>query len=218
MFFLGEPRKWSPYKKNNNNMFSKHLGSLVLRFPFLGSTGPKAICWKFLGRMPWVVPPPTNSHHQDCYIFSRGIPINLHLPQLLGGGTIQTMPVYFCVFFFFGGVGWGGWLFWALFCWCPWKSSAVDWVNLLLFSKCFLSWRRCAAEFCSCSIVIWLYCRVVDWWSGPQGPEKHHPRGIEQVLGQRSRACVWDGDPITFDSSYQTAIESVWHTSSHITV
>ena len=26
------------------------------------------------------------SHHQDYYIFSRGIPINLHLPQLLGGG------------------------------------------------------------------------------------------------------------------------------------
>ena len=32
--------------------------------------------------------PPTQdaSHHQDYYIFSRGIPINLHLPLLLGGG------------------------------------------------------------------------------------------------------------------------------------
>ncbi len=31
-------------------------------------------------------PPPSNSHHQ-------GIPINLHLPQLLGGGTTQEIPM-----------------------------------------------------------------------------------------------------------------------------
>ena len=58
----------------------------------------------------------------------------------------------------------------------------------------------------------------------------HHPQGIEQVSGQRSK-YVFNGDPILFDSSYQTAIESVWwnftegkqefslrHTSSHITI
>ena len=31
------------------------------------------------------------SHHQDYYIFSRGIPINLHFPLLLGGGHIQPI-------------------------------------------------------------------------------------------------------------------------------
>ena len=42
----------------------------------------------------WVVPPPSNSYHQDYSIFSRGslyIPINLHLPLLLGGGTTQCI-------------------------------------------------------------------------------------------------------------------------------
>lgn len=71
------------------------------------------------------------------------------------------------------------------------------------------------APLCSCPT----YCRVL-----------HHPQGIEQVLGQRSN-YVLNGDPILFDSSYQTAIESVWwnftegkqefslrHTSSHITI
>ena len=45
----------------------------------------------------WVVPPPSKSHHQDqdYYIFSKGslYTINLHLPQLLGGGTTQTIIV-----------------------------------------------------------------------------------------------------------------------------
>ena len=35
----------------------------------------------------WVVPPPSNSDHQDYYIFRLGDPnLNLHLPLLLGGG------------------------------------------------------------------------------------------------------------------------------------
>ena len=37
----------------------------------------------------WVVPPPSNSDHKDYYMFSRGIPINLHFPLLQGGGHIQ---------------------------------------------------------------------------------------------------------------------------------
>ncbi len=35
----------------------------------------------------WVVPRPSNSHHQDYYISSRG-------PQLLGGGTTQVVYTF----------------------------------------------------------------------------------------------------------------------------
>ena len=42
----------------------------------------------------WVVPLPSNSHHQDCYIFSRGSLINLHLPLLLGGGSTQVISSF----------------------------------------------------------------------------------------------------------------------------
>ena len=59
-------------------------------------------CWLFLDslaellRIHWVVHPPSNSHHQEYYIFSRGsgIPINLHLPLLLGGGTNQRIHCF----------------------------------------------------------------------------------------------------------------------------
>ena len=41
----------------------------------------------------WVVPPPSNSHHQD-YIFNiRDPKLNLHLPQLLGAGTTQGIVI-----------------------------------------------------------------------------------------------------------------------------
>ena len=37
----------------------------------------------------WVVPPPSNSDHQDYYIFSRGSQPKPSFPLLLGGGTTQ---------------------------------------------------------------------------------------------------------------------------------
>lgn len=101
------------------------------------------------------------------------------------------------------------------------------WHLLLIFLKSWKSrggWGQFASVFKSLSFLAPLcscptYCRVL-----------HHPQGIEQVLGQRSK-YVLNGDPILFDSSYQTAIESVWwnftegkqefslrHTSSHITI
>ena len=40
--------------------------------------------------IPWVVPPPNNSHHQDYEPFLVGNPnLNLHLPQASWGGTTQ---------------------------------------------------------------------------------------------------------------------------------
>ena len=36
----------------------------------------------------WVVPPPSNSHHQDCYVFSRGSqPKPSFATGILGGGS-----------------------------------------------------------------------------------------------------------------------------------
>ena len=48
--------------------------------PIFGST---PICW--------VVPPPSNSHHQDYYIFSRESQPKPSFPLLLGGGTTQII-------------------------------------------------------------------------------------------------------------------------------
>ena len=40
----------------------------------------------------WMWPPPSNSDHQDYYIFRIGDPnLNLNLPLLLGGGHTQSM-------------------------------------------------------------------------------------------------------------------------------
>ena len=42
---------------------------------------------------PWVVPPPSNSHHQDYYIFSRGSqPKPSFATGIPGGGTTQHTP------------------------------------------------------------------------------------------------------------------------------
>ena len=42
----------------------------------------------------WVVPPPSNSHHQDYYIFSRGSqPRTSFATGILGGGTTQGITV-----------------------------------------------------------------------------------------------------------------------------
>ena len=56
--------------------------SMIFLFPFGG------ICFLVPWRVSdsfaiaWVVPPPSNSHHQDYYIFRLGDPnLNLHLPQ-----------------------------------------------------------------------------------------------------------------------------------------
>ncbi len=49
-----------------------------------------------LYRNPWLVPPPRMlaRHHQDYEPFLVGNPnLNLHLPQLLGGGTTQRSPL-----------------------------------------------------------------------------------------------------------------------------
>ena len=44
----------------------------------------------------WVVPPPSNSHHQDYYIFRIGNPnLNLHLPLLLRGGVDPNYIAFF---------------------------------------------------------------------------------------------------------------------------
>ena len=39
----------------------------------------------------WVVPPPSKSHHQDYYIFSRESQPKPSFPLLLGGGTTQVI-------------------------------------------------------------------------------------------------------------------------------
>ena len=44
-------------------------------FGFLGQERPCIFQYPDLDLFsiqPWVVPPPSNSHHQDCYVFSRG--------------------------------------------------------------------------------------------------------------------------------------------------
>ena len=49
-----------------------------------------------LNRISWVGTTPSQdaSHHQDYYIFRIGDPeLNLHLPQLLEGGTTQRISV-----------------------------------------------------------------------------------------------------------------------------
>ena len=52
----------------------------------------------------WVAHPPSNSDHQNDYIFSRGS-LNLHWPQLLGGGTTQGIMNDPLVEFFFAACG-----------------------------------------------------------------------------------------------------------------
>ena len=39
----------------------------------------------------WVVPPPSKSHHQDYYIFSKESRTKPSFPLLLGGGTTQLI-------------------------------------------------------------------------------------------------------------------------------
>ena len=42
----------------------------------------------------WVIPLPSNSHHQEYSIFRIGNPnLNFHLPLLLGRGTTQDMKL-----------------------------------------------------------------------------------------------------------------------------
>ena len=41
----------------------------------------------------WVVPPPSKSHHQDYYIFSRESQPKPSFPLLLGGGTTQWISL-----------------------------------------------------------------------------------------------------------------------------
>ena len=36
----------------------------------------------------------SNSDHQDYYMFSRGVPMNLHLPLLLRGGPTQGIVLF----------------------------------------------------------------------------------------------------------------------------
>ena len=52
-----------------------------------------ALLWIAL-HIDWVVPLPSNSHHQDYYISSRVIPIILHLPLFLGRGDNPTHRLY----------------------------------------------------------------------------------------------------------------------------
>ncbi len=70
--------------------------------PFVAYNGPGQK--QMLGKSLKVVPktsyalgcPPSQdaSHHQIYSIFRIGDPeLNLHLPQLLGGGTTQVMPI-----------------------------------------------------------------------------------------------------------------------------
>ena len=48
----------------------------------------RGICHKLLNDINWVIPLPSNSHHQDYEPFLVGNPkLNLHLPLLLGGGA-----------------------------------------------------------------------------------------------------------------------------------
>ncbi len=48
----------------------------------------------------WVVPPPSKSHHQDYYIFSRESRTKPSFPLLLGGGTTQCIYVYIFICYF----------------------------------------------------------------------------------------------------------------------
>ena len=46
----------------------------------------------------WVVPPPSKSHHQDYYMFSRESPTKPSFATgILGGGTTQQISRYFNV-------------------------------------------------------------------------------------------------------------------------
>ena len=64
-------------------------------------TGPKRKVtslptFPFFRVIPWVVPPPRMPVTTRIITFLVGDPeLNLHLPQLLGGGTTQVIPVSF---------------------------------------------------------------------------------------------------------------------------
>ena len=73
-----------------------------LGFPETSGDSPEAfkkqtrIPWRIIN-ISWVVPFPTNSHHQDCYIFSNyiGYPWTLNLTIFLWRGTTQHIWAYF---------------------------------------------------------------------------------------------------------------------------
>ena len=73
-----------------------------------------------------MAPSQDSSHHQDYDIFSKGIPINLHLPLLLGGGHTQdTLTTHQ-----FFAAGFSGRLFLNLRGWkvegvCRWLEEAI---------------------------------------------------------------------------------------------
>ena len=53
----------------------------------------------------WVVPlprMPVTTRIITFLVGNPGIPINLHLPLLLGGGTTQMIHMVGCVFFYWG--------------------------------------------------------------------------------------------------------------------
>ena len=71
----------------------------------------------------WDTPHPSDSHsdHQDYYISNRGIPINLHLPLLLGG--VSHHKVYLLA---------------------PWRPIPMDrslWTDPFAFQVTFLLWN-----------------------------------------------------------------------------
>ena len=55
---------------------------------------PNGIAWEPIKHIPWVVPPPSNSHHQDYYIFSRD-PYKPSFATITGRGDNPTYPPTF---------------------------------------------------------------------------------------------------------------------------
>ena len=55
---------------------------------------PNGIVWEPIKHIPWVVPPPSNSHHQDYYIFSRD-PYKPSFATITGRGDNPTYPPTF---------------------------------------------------------------------------------------------------------------------------
>ena len=59
------------------------------------------LCWSS-----WVVPPPSKSHHQDYYIFSRESQPKPSFPLLLGGGTTQYIHIENEIYLYNPALGW----------------------------------------------------------------------------------------------------------------
>lgn len=86
-------RKWERLKqiKKHHSTSKSNKSGLVQSSAFMGHIGIP------LDSIPWIQPPPSNSHHEDYCICSREQPEPLFVTGILRGGEIKkiTMAISF---------------------------------------------------------------------------------------------------------------------------